>query len=60
MATLTVSKTLQLKVVDRDDLVDPSDEGGDLNVYAGHVAPAAAEAPRHQPDQLVETVVLAD
>ena len=48
-----------LQVVDADDLVDPSDEGGDLDVDAGHVLPAAAEAPRDQPRQLVVTLVLA-
>jgi hypothetical protein len=49
----------KLRVVDGDDLVDPADEGGHLHVDARHVAPAAAEAPRHQPRQLVEPVVLA-
>ena len=49
----------RLQVVDADDLVDPPDEGGDLDVDAGHVLPAAAEAPRHEPGQLVVALVLA-
>lgn len=48
-----------LRIVDGDDLIDPADERGDLDVDPWHVLPAAAEAPRHQPHQLVEAVVLA-
>lgn len=36
---------LLLEVVDADDLVYPSDEGGDLDVDAGDVLPPAAKAP---------------
>ena len=55
-----ISSTSLLEVVDADDLVDPSDEGADLDVDAGHVLAAAAEAPRHQARQLVVALVLAD
>ena len=57
----TVIAALQLRVVDRDDLIDPADEGGDLDVDAGHVLTAAPEAPADEAGQLVEALlVLAD
>lgn len=48
----------RLNVVHAYDLIDPSDERRHLDVDAGHVYSAAAEAPRHQAGQLKETVVL--
>ena len=49
-----------LQVIDTDDLVDPPDEGGDLDVDAGHVLPAAAEAPADEAGELEVALVLAD
>ena len=54
----TVIAALQLRVVDRDDLIDPADEGGDLDVDAGHVLTAAPEAPADEAGQLVEALLV--
>lgn len=56
---LTVVMTTMLEVVDGYDLVDPSDEGGDLDVHAGDVLTSTAEAPGHQATQLVVAVYVA-
>ena len=45
-------------VVDWDDLIDPADEGGDLDVDAGHVLTAAPEAPADEAGQLVEALLV--
>ena len=49
-----------LQVVDADNLIDPTDKGGNFDVNSRHVFPSAAEAPRHQAGQLVVAGVLAD
>ena len=51
---------LSLRVVDRDDLVDPADEGGDLDVHSRDVFPAAPKSPGHEAGQFVVAGVLAD
>jgi len=49
-----------LQVVDADDLVDPADEGRNLDVNPGHVFPAAAETPRDQSGELVVSGIFAN
>ena len=39
---------VSLGVVHADNLVDPSNEGGDLDIYPWHVFSPTAEAPRHK------------
>ncbi len=55
-----LSSSFVLEVVHADDLIDPSNERADLDIDAGHVLPAAAEAPRNQACQLVVALVLAN
>lgn len=49
-----------LRTVDADDLVDPTDEGGYLDVDTRYGFPATAETPRHQTSQLEEIIHFAN
>lgn len=42
-----------LGVVHTDNLVDPADEGGDLDVHPRHVFSTAAESPRYEACELM-------
>ena len=57
----TIGWPVYKSVIDWDDLVDPADEWGDLDVDPRDVLAAAAEPPAHEAGQLVETLlILAD
>ena len=47
-----------LVIVDADDLIDPTDEGGNLDVDSRDVRTTATEAPRDESRDLVEAVRL--
>lgn len=43
-------------IVDTDDLIDPTDEGGQIDVHAGDMLTPATEAPRHESGQLEDSL----
>jgi len=51
---------VSLGVVHADNLVDPSNEGGDLDIHPWHVFSPTAEAPRNKACEFMVARVLAD